>query len=242
MIRRPPRSTLFPYTTLFRSPVNKEAEVVRARDDESLVMEIGARDKVCERGLAGLAFAALKKRHNVGPVVVGPAERVARANQRAAFPELGKNSGLTEKRIMEFRKNIFEFAAHLDACGHVARRLLGKPSPEMVEHQFLDFFGEGSGLIERHARELTRVVVDLPGQVGGRRRKGAALLLFCACGIEAERRRQKRNSEHQSQPAERPSPGAALILRCLALVLSHVKTLLFREEAAKPSLVLRLHV
>src|SRR2546422_4328641 len=68
MIRRPPRSTLFPYTTLFRSPVNKEAEVVRARDDESLVMEIGARDKVCERGLAGLAFAALKKRHNVGPV------------------------------------------------------------------------------------------------------------------------------------------------------------------------------
>jgi hypothetical protein len=27
-------------------------------------------------------------------------------------------------------------------------------------------------------------------------------------------------------------------MRCLALVLSHVKTLLFREEAAKPSLVL----
>src|SRR3712207_9321100 len=29
MIRRPPRSTLFPYTTLFRSPVLRAAEVVR---------------------------------------------------------------------------------------------------------------------------------------------------------------------------------------------------------------------
>src|SRR2546430_9765220 len=27
MIRRPPRSTLFPYTTLFRSPVNDAADV-----------------------------------------------------------------------------------------------------------------------------------------------------------------------------------------------------------------------
>src|SRR2546430_11068782 len=28
MIRRPPRSTLFPYTTLFRSPVRKQLKVV----------------------------------------------------------------------------------------------------------------------------------------------------------------------------------------------------------------------
>src|SRR3712207_7006826 len=31
MIRRPPRSTLFPYTTLFRSPVRPWAEVRRFR-------------------------------------------------------------------------------------------------------------------------------------------------------------------------------------------------------------------
>src|SRR3712207_7819937 len=29
MIRRPPRSTLFPYTTLFRSPINASYELVR---------------------------------------------------------------------------------------------------------------------------------------------------------------------------------------------------------------------
>src|SRR5256885_6061221 len=32
MIRRPPRSTLFPYTTLFRSEVAEETEEVVARD------------------------------------------------------------------------------------------------------------------------------------------------------------------------------------------------------------------
>src|SRR2546427_1308579 len=30
MIRRPPRSTLFPYTTLFRSPVRRDSEVLSA--------------------------------------------------------------------------------------------------------------------------------------------------------------------------------------------------------------------
>src|SRR3989449_9034598 len=31
MIRRPPRPTLFPYTTLFRSPLGQELDVVRGR-------------------------------------------------------------------------------------------------------------------------------------------------------------------------------------------------------------------
>src|SRR2546427_6090885 len=32
MIRRPPRSTLFPYTTLFRSPVDRQRGHARRRD------------------------------------------------------------------------------------------------------------------------------------------------------------------------------------------------------------------
>src|SRR2546429_1422962 len=48
MIRRPPRSTLFPYTTLFRSHVARDAEVLdRARqreavgrDDAAVALEI----------------------------------------------------------------------------------------------------------------------------------------------------------------------------------------------------------
>src|SRR3712207_8742342 len=34
MIRRPPRSTLFPYTTLFRSPATERTDVWIAYDDE----------------------------------------------------------------------------------------------------------------------------------------------------------------------------------------------------------------
>src|SRR5438034_6534700 len=35
MIRRPPRSTLFPYTTLFRSPVNASTPPLRAAPHDS---------------------------------------------------------------------------------------------------------------------------------------------------------------------------------------------------------------
>src|SRR5258707_4045289 len=35
MIRRPPRSTLFPYTTLFRSPTASQLEVHRLLHDEA---------------------------------------------------------------------------------------------------------------------------------------------------------------------------------------------------------------
>src|SRR5256884_6545874 len=37
MIRRPPRSTLFPYTTLFRSVVARQERVDELRDDRILV-------------------------------------------------------------------------------------------------------------------------------------------------------------------------------------------------------------
>src|SRR2546429_9122266 len=43
MIRRPPRSTLFPYTTLFRSRVSwKEARLALAREPGSVTPVVGA--------------------------------------------------------------------------------------------------------------------------------------------------------------------------------------------------------
>src|SRR2546422_7919112 len=38
MIRRPPRSTLFPYTTLFRSPMSNPEEKLRALEDVQRAM------------------------------------------------------------------------------------------------------------------------------------------------------------------------------------------------------------
>src|SRR3712207_7901842 len=55
MIRRPPRSTLFPYTTLFRSQVVVAAE----RAEVGLAGgAVGERDGVVEVGLVGGAHAA----------------------------------------------------------------------------------------------------------------------------------------------------------------------------------------
>src|SRR2546425_5319723 len=53
MIRRPPRSTLFPYTTLFRSPPGRGGDSVRAwcADDPARArVRVDARDRVV-RGL-----------------------------------------------------------------------------------------------------------------------------------------------------------------------------------------------
>src|SRR3712207_8426432 len=40
MIRRPPRSTLFPYTTLFRSRHRKTLDVARGSDEVALVVAV----------------------------------------------------------------------------------------------------------------------------------------------------------------------------------------------------------
>src|SRR6202166_3855242 len=52
MIRRPPRSTLFPYTTLFRSPngeppAMKTVKLQRPHVDPALCIGCGACEKVC---------------------------------------------------------------------------------------------------------------------------------------------------------------------------------------------------
>src|SRR3712207_7502561 len=59
MIRRPPRSTLFPYTTLFRSRIRRPvAIVVRHRDVGSLVAH-PHRQLVDDEQLAGVAGEVL---------------------------------------------------------------------------------------------------------------------------------------------------------------------------------------
>src|SRR2546430_15914023 len=53
MIRRPPRSTLFPYTTLFRSPVSKilVAQRLAADPEDGIVgREDAVQEKIVERG------------------------------------------------------------------------------------------------------------------------------------------------------------------------------------------------
>src|SRR3712207_8833977 len=65
MIRRPPRSTLFPYTTLFRSQVSLEAERRHRRLIEQL--HGGAQGGHLEDGRVGeLPALGARQRHEVG--------------------------------------------------------------------------------------------------------------------------------------------------------------------------------
>src|SRR2546430_11150182 len=55
MIRRPPRSTLFPYTTLFRSNQSPGAEPDAAGHDEKTVRGVAAVERRAVRELSGHA-------------------------------------------------------------------------------------------------------------------------------------------------------------------------------------------
>src|SRR3712207_7122270 len=55
MIRRPPRSTLFPYTTLFRSGIDAEGDPVPVGDREAEPLRHDADDRVHDAADADLA-------------------------------------------------------------------------------------------------------------------------------------------------------------------------------------------
>src|SRR2546427_11168873 len=60
MIRRPPRSTLFPYTTLFRAAVVADADFARTRNHDQLALGVAdvAHRAVEADGAVGLGFHA----------------------------------------------------------------------------------------------------------------------------------------------------------------------------------------
>src|SRR2546429_5748302 len=76
MIRRPPRSTLFPYTTLFRSPDQPPGGVRNDRPDRRVEIPVRAGDRKSTRlnsshGYISYAVFCLKKKkqqnHNLFP-------------------------------------------------------------------------------------------------------------------------------------------------------------------------------
>src|SRR5256886_7431441 len=63
MIRRPPRSTLFPYTTLFRSPT-RVIVLTAAEDDRDVIraMRLGARGVVLKQSATDLLVKSIYRR------------------------------------------------------------------------------------------------------------------------------------------------------------------------------------
>src|SRR2546429_5319621 len=55
MIRRPPRSTLFPYTTLFRSPAGGDADCLSETQSKSILFAASGRHPRSWSGFPGLS-------------------------------------------------------------------------------------------------------------------------------------------------------------------------------------------
>src|SRR3712207_8617862 len=85
MIRRPPRSTLFPYTTLFRSlrqPADAHDRVVVARDAErSLARRVGALRAHLDLA-GGVGLHPDGRLGGSGPPVHGPEDELDRKSTR----------------------------------------------------------------------------------------------------------------------------------------------------------------
>src|SRR5256884_629867 len=99
MIRRPPRSTLFPYTTLFRSRV-REVDEARSGTDTT-------RDQYCGRSLRGVSSGAGR-----GAVALerrrfrerGPARRLRGARSEEHTSELQSRLHLVCRLLLEKKK------------------------------------------------------------------------------------------------------------------------------------------
>src|SRR2546426_3526965 len=100
MIRRPPRSTLFPYTTLFRSGSalsrpNRAGRLARA---------------ALQRGLAGSGYSAVASR--VPDAVKAPFRTSARARSEEHTSELQSPCNLVCRLLLEKKKELLERLAH----------------------------------------------------------------------------------------------------------------------------------
>src|SRR2546429_5132664 len=93
MIRRPPRSTLFPYTTLFRSLNGKDADELRTHAGDSGVIGCGAPD---HRGFTrGVVSHRLKGGTLVVPILKVGDRYLLRKRRR----------GLTARRKIGYRND-----------------------------------------------------------------------------------------------------------------------------------------
>src|SRR2546430_11847308 len=98
MIRRPPRSTLFPYTTLFRSLIDKH------RPDDALRIAELSRTQALTEGLSG------------------PSQRPARARSEEHTSELQSQSNLVCRLLLE-KKKIRHTPGHLHHRTHTTQSL-----------------------------------------------------------------------------------------------------------------------
>src|SRR2546430_10252141 len=100
MIRRPPRSTLFPYTTLFRSLAQAPEPL---RDQRSRHQAAYHRSHETDAILPPWARSECGVRRGVGPRIVSPAKSMSRRSEEHTS-ELQSQSNLVCRLLLEKKK------------------------------------------------------------------------------------------------------------------------------------------
>src|SRR2546427_8538948 len=100
MIRRPPRSTLFPYTTLFRS---RRSRGGRCRENRRPEREIRYRGKAAPRADRGHRKAGLRWNLDPTPIRFGTVSSRIRSEEHTS--ELQSQSNLVCRLLLEKKKN-----------------------------------------------------------------------------------------------------------------------------------------
>src|SRR2546425_4073621 len=169
MIRRPPRSTLFPYTTLFRSPQLRKLE--RKWSRELAVVGIHSPKFSSERETEAVRAAIL--RLNIGHPVANDRDfRVWQSYAARAWPTLmfidpeGKVIGRHEGEfpLEPFDALIRQMVEEFDAAGMIDRRplalepeRLAAPAPPMFPREVLADQAGRRPLLRRHRPQPHRL-------------------------------------------------------------------------------------
>src|SRR3712207_8547024 len=98
MIRRPPRSTLFPYTTLFRSLVKNSFGNVVVKTVSGFLRVEGSNSKIDAQAIAGLVTID----NSFGDVVL---RNIASARSEEHTSELQSRQYLVCRLLLEKKKN-----------------------------------------------------------------------------------------------------------------------------------------
>src|SRR5437870_6962989 len=132
MIRRPPRSTLFPYTTLFRSRVASEAALHRAkaelrhaedhlaRLEPLLPQKFVTEDRVDEARTRRVSTAMAAEQARTSVLAADAALDEARARKRAALATLAATRAQHVATEAALQQSKSERARAEDAVGQVA--------------------------------------------------------------------------------------------------------------------------
>src|SRR5260370_134965 len=137
MIRRPPRSTLFPYTTLFRSGVR----LGLARQDAQQARLAGAVEAHDHDPLAALDLKRDIAKHERAAITFAQPARVSRCRSEEHTSELQSHLNLVCRLLLEKKKRI----DRLKACGSGCRRRAARFPPLLLQSRPWRWRENGTG-------------------------------------------------------------------------------------------------